>query len=59
MITHGAKKNPIMQAYLKATYQEQVEFRNMFAKTQNVALCKIIQFFHKCLLKHHYSNKEE
>lgn len=47
-----------MQAYLKATYQEQVEFRNMFAKTQNVTLCKIIQFFHKCLLKHHYPDKE-
>jgi len=47
-----AAKNPIMVAFLKATYAEQIAFRNQFVKEQNVLICKHLRIIGKCLLKH-------
>jgi len=47
-----AAKNPIMVAYLKASYAEQIAFRNQFVKEQNVLICKQLRIIDKCLLKH-------
>jgi hypothetical protein len=52
MVSDMAAKNPIMVAYLKASYAEQIAFRNQFVKEQNVLLCKQLRIIDKCLLKH-------
>lgn len=41
-----------MAAYLKATYQEQIEFRDQYCRLQNVILCKFLRIIGKCVLKH-------
>lgn len=54
---HGAK-NPIMVAWEKATYEEQIAFRNQFVRLQNVILCKLLRIIGKCVLKCGDNNKE-
>jgi hypothetical protein len=44
--------NPIMEAWKKATYEQQIAFRNQFVQYQNVLLCKQLRIIDKCLLKH-------
>lgn len=45
-------KNPILEAWERATYEEQIAFRNLMVKRQNVLLCKQLRIINKCLLKH-------
>lgn len=44
-------KNPILEAWERATYEEQIAFRNLMVKRQNVLLCKQLRIMDKCLLK--------
>jgi len=45
-------KNSIMEAWKKASYEEQIAFKNQFIHDQNVLLCKQLRIIDKCALKH-------